>query len=177
MTDTQSASGLWKAATCLMLAAAPFPISAHPSAGAAPVAPKTAQHVSPMRGDSAVDVVNSFHAALKQGQTDAALALMAEDVVIFESGGVESSRAEYAAHHLKADAAFSAGTSRTPVSELVTVEGNLATIMRVELVTGTFKERPINSRSVETMLLRNTDGKWRIVHIHWSSANIAREAA
>jgi len=124
--------------------------------------------------NSAACQSHAFHAALKQGQTHAALALMAEDVVIFESGGVESSRAEYAAHHLEADAAFSAGTSRTPVSEVVTVEGNQATIMRVELVTGTFKERPINSRSVETMLLRKTDGKWRIVHIHWSSANIQR---
>jgi uncharacterized protein (TIGR02246 family) len=175
MTDTDSVSiGLRKAAVCMLLAAAPLPLCAHPNAGAATVAPKPAHHASPMHDDSAVDVVNSFHAALKQGQTDAALALMAEDVVIFESGGVESSRAEYAAHHLEADAAFSAGTTRTPVSELVTVEGNLATIMRVELVTGTFKQRPINSRSVETMLLRKTEGKWRIAHIHWSSANIAR---
>lgn len=175
MTDTSSLSnGLRTAVVCLLLATAPVPVSAHPNAGAAPTAPKTAHHASPTHGDSAVDVVNGFHAALKQGQTDTALAMMAEDVVIFESGGVESSRAEYAAHHLEADAAFSAGTSRTPVSELVTVEGNLATIMRVELVAGTFKDRPINSRSVETMLLRKTNGKWRIVHIHWSSANIAR---
>lgn len=175
MTDTNSLSiGLRTAAVCMFLATASVPISAHPNAGAAPAAPKIAHDASPTHGDSAVDVVNGFHAALKQGQTDAALAMMAEDVVIFESGGVESSCAEYAAHHLEADAAFSAGTSRTPVSELVTVEGNLATVMRVEMVTGAFKERPINSRSVETMLLRKTDGKWRIVHIHWSSANITR---
>lgn len=166
--------GFGTAAVCLLLAVAPVPASAHPSAGAATNAPKTAHHASATHGESAVDVVNGFHAALKQGQTDAALAMMAEDVVIFESGGVESSRAEYAEHHLEADAAFSAGTSRTPVSERVTVEGNLATVMRVELVAGTFKDRPINSRSVETMLLRKTDGKWRIVHIHWSSANITR---
>lgn len=175
MTETTAFPiGLRTVAVCLLLTAAPIPVSAHPSAGAAPPTPKMAHHASPTHGNSAVDVVNSFHAALKQGQTDAALAMMAEDVVIFESGGVESSRAEYAEHHLEADAAFSAGTSRTPVSERVTVEGNLATVMRVELVAGTFKDRPINSRSVETMLLRKTDGKWRIVHIHWSSANITR---
>lgn len=175
MTNTSSLSiGLRTAAVCLLLATAPVPVAAHPNAGAAPAASKTAHPASPTDGDSAVDFVNGFHAALKQGQTDAALAMMAEDVVIFESGGVESSRAEYAAHHLKADAAFSAGTSRTPVSELVAVEGNLATVMRVEMVTGAVKERPINSRSVETMLLRKSDGKWRILHIHWSSANMPR---
>lgn len=175
ITDSNSLYiSLRKAAVCLLLASVPLPISAHPSAANAPAAPKPPHHANPVHDDSAADVVNSFHDALKRGQTDAALALMAEDVVIFESGGVESSRAEYAAHHLEADAAFSAGTIRTPVSELMTVEGNLATIMRVELVAGTFKERPINSRSTETMLLRKIDGKWRIVHIHWSSANIAR---
>lgn len=175
MTDTYGLSIAFRmGAFCLVLATASVAAAAHPTAGAAPMAPKPAHHASPAHDDSPVSVVNSFHAALKQGQTDAALALMAEDVVIFESGGVESSRAEYAAHHLEADAAFSAGTSRTPVSELVTIEGNLATVMRVEMVTGTVKDRPINSRSVETMLLRKTVGKWRIVHIHWSSANMPR---
>ena len=28
------------------------------------------------------------------------------------------------------------------------------------------------ARSVETMVLRKTEGRWRIIHIHWSSANI-----
>ena len=62
--------------------------------------------------DTATDVVNAFHAALKRGDATAALNLMAEDVVIFESGGVERHRAEYATHHLKSDAAFSAATTR-----------------------------------------------------------------
>lgn len=123
---------------------------------------------------SAVNTVDAFHAALKRGDTKAALNLLSEDVVIFESGGVETSRAEYAAHHLNADAEFTASTSRKPVSVVVMEEQRLANVMRVELVSGSFRGRAVNSRSVETMLLRKIDGQWRIFHIHWSSADLKK---
>ena len=122
--------------------------------------------------DTATDVVNAFHAALKRGDTKAALNLMADDVVIFESGGVERNRAEYEAHHLKSDADFSAATTRTSISQTIASDGNFSSVMSVEFVKGTFRDRPVNTRSVETMVLRKTEGRWRIIHIHWSSANI-----
>lgn len=34
---------------------------------------------------------------------------------------------------------------------------------------GTFRDKIINARGVETMLLRRTEHGWRIAHIHWSS--------
>lgn len=119
-----------------------------------------------------VGTVTAFHAALTSGNTAAALALLAEDVMIFESGGVETSRTEYASHHLQADAAFSAAVRRTLVSRTHGTEGDTAWVMSVETVAGTFRNRAINSRSVETMLLRRTGGQWRIAHIHWSSSDI-----
>ncbi len=122
--------------------------------------------------DTATDFVNAFHAALKRGDTKTALNLMADDVVIFESGGVERNRAEYEAHHLKSDAAFSAATTRTPISQTIASDGDFSSVMSVEFVKGTFRDRPVNTRSVETMVLRKTEGRWRIIHIHWSSANI-----
>ena len=122
--------------------------------------------------DTATDVVNAFHAALKRGDTKTALNLMADDVVIFESGGVERNRAEYEAHHLKSDAAFSAATTRTPISQTIASDGDFSSVMSVEFVKGTFRDHPVNTRSVETMVLRKTEGRWRIIHIHWSSANI-----
>lgn len=122
--------------------------------------------------DTATDVVNAFHDALKRGDTKAARDLMAEDVVIFESGGVEQNRAEYEAHHLKSDAAFSAATTRTPISQTIASDGDFSSILRVESVKGTFRDRPVNIRSVETMVLRKIEAQWRIMHIHWSSVDI-----
>jgi len=69
---------------------------------------ETAAPLIPLAKATPVDAVSAFHATLKRGETDTALALMAENALIFESGGVERARAEYAGHHLKADAAFSA---------------------------------------------------------------------
>lgn len=56
----------------------------------------------------AASAVDAFHVALEHGDTEVALALLADDVLIFESGEAERSKAEYAQHHLAADAAFSA---------------------------------------------------------------------
>ena len=57
-------------------------------------------------GSTAEDVVTSFHKALEQGDRDAALALLSENVRIFEQGWVEQSRAEYASHHLDSDIGY-----------------------------------------------------------------------
>jgi ketosteroid isomerase-like protein len=148
------------------------PTSAHPVAHKTVPAPAKAQPSVPAATSTAVDTVLDFHAALARGDTDTALALMAENALIFESGGVERSRAEYAGHHLKADAEFSAAVRRTLVDRSSGADGNTAWVMSVEKVTGTYRNRTVNSRSVETILLRRIDRQWRIVHIHWSSADI-----
>jgi len=121
---------------------------------------------------TAVGTVNAFHAALANGNTAAALSLLAEDVIIYESGNVESSRAEYASHHVKADAAFSAAVKRTLIDRSQGETGDAAWVLSVETVTGTYRNRAINMRSVETMILHRNRGHWRIAHIHWSSGDL-----
>lgn len=145
-------------------------MAAHPRPQDAPRTPTSPNPGAPIDAATPVGTVMAFHAALASGDTDAALTHLAEDVMIFESGGVESSRAEYASHHLEADAAFSATVPRTLVSRTDGMQGDMAWVLSVEKVAGTYRERAINNRSVETMMLRQMKGQWRIVHIHWSSA-------
>ena len=147
--------------------------AAHPGPHDAPRTPASANPGAPVDAATPVGTVMAFHAALASGDTDAALTHLAEDVVIFESGGVENSRGEYASHHLEADAAFSAAVPRTLVSQTHGMQGDMAWVISVETVSGTYRTRAINSRSVETMMLRQVNGQWRIVHIHWSSADIS----
>ena len=117
--------------------------------------------------------VDAFAAALRAGDTAAIGQLMAPDVVIAESGEVERSYAEYAAHHLPADIAFTAAVTFTPQDRKVITEGDMATVISQSQVRGAFHGRAIHSNSMETMVLRWSDGAWRIVHIHWSSSPIA----
>ena len=118
----------------------------------------------------AVDVVDGFHAALKRGDTGTASSLLATNALIFESGGVERGKAEYASHHLAADAAFASATTHSVTRRSGAVSGDFAWIATEGRTIGTYKERLIDVVSTETMLLRRTNGVWQIVHIHWSSA-------
>lgn len=118
---------------------------------------------------SVVRTVASFHDALHRGDIAAAEAQLSSDVLIFESGGVERSRAEYVSHHLPADAAFAKATTRTVTAQSAKAVGDLAWVATESRTTGTFKGRAINNGSTETMVLRRDGGTWRIAHIHWSS--------
>jgi len=117
----------------------------------------------------AAAVVDAFHAALKAGDTDGALAMLAGDVMIFEEGGAERSREEYASHHLGADAAFAAAVKATPARRSGWAAGDVAWIASEGRTTGTFNGRPVDRLSAETMVLKRGPDGWRIAHIHWSS--------
>ena len=113
--------------------------------------------------------VDAFHAALKAGDTAAALALMAPEVMIFEEGYAERSRDEYASHHLGSDAAFAAASESMVERRSGWADGDIAWITSEGRTTGQFNNRPVDRLTTETMLLqRHADG-WRIHHIHWSS--------
>jgi ketosteroid isomerase-like protein len=116
-------------------------------------------------------VVEAFHLALGRGDTRAASALLTDDALIFESGGVERGKTEYAAYHLAADAAFAKATARVVSRRSGRAEGSTAWIGSESTTKGSFKNKPINSVSTETMILRRDRSGWRIAHVHWSSAN------
>jgi ketosteroid isomerase-like protein len=119
--------------------------------------------------NEAARVVEQFHDALSKGDATAAQILLDDAVQIYEQGWVERSKAEYAEHHLQSDIAFSASTKRVRRAGSGTAQGDLAYITSEATVIGTFGGKPINSITLETMVLRRAGQGWRIVHIHWSS--------
>ena len=114
--------------------------------------------------------VDAFHAALRRGDTKAAVALLADDVLIFESGEVERSKTEYAGHHLGADAAFAAAVPSMLTRRSGQSNGAMAWVASEGKTSGTYKGKPIDLATTETMVLRRVGKGWRIVQIHWSSA-------
>jgi ketosteroid isomerase-like protein len=133
----------------------------------------SAAAASPKATAEAEAVVDAFHAALSRGDTGAAAALLADDALIFEEGGAERSKAEYSAHHLPADAAFSKAVSSRVTRRLGGAAGGVAWVASEGRTSGTWAGKPIERLTTETMLLRRIDEKWKIVHIHWSSAAAA----
>jgi ketosteroid isomerase-like protein len=116
-----------------------------------------------------VAIVRSFHDALSSGNREAALAVLDPGVLIFEQGGAEMSRDEYASEHLGADIEFSRSTSSKVVEQRIQGAGKGAWVLTISETAGTFRGKNVSSRNVETMVLERKSGGWRIVHIHWSS--------
>jgi ketosteroid isomerase-like protein len=154
------------AAVCTLLAfAAPAKAAPqHPSSAAVPIS-TVARSARP-----AAAVVDAFHRALQRGDTKTALGLLSNDALIFEAGGVERGKAEYASHHLAADAAFSQAVPAKITRRAGESIGNVAWIATEGRTTGTYKGKSLDQRTVETMVLSRTAAGWKIAHIHWSSA-------
>lgn len=152
-------------AVALAAAFAVSPALAHDSqAKSTPPAATVSEQARP-----AVAVVEQFSAALHTADMQRVAALLAEDVLILESGGAERSREEYLGHHAVADAAFLKEAHVQVLRRTARVQGDLAWIGTESEVHATVGGKPATLLSTETMILENTGGTWRIVHIHWSS--------
>ena len=107
--------------------------------------------------------------AITAGDVDTLKALIAPDVLIFESGGVESSLAEYEDHHMPADIAFMKNMSSEVISRRVIEAGDSAIVLTQSRINGVYKEKEVDLSSTETLVMRNMGCQWKIIHIHWSS--------
>ena len=96
-------------------------------------------------------------------------ALLLPDVLIYESGGAETSAAEYAGHHMPADIAFLAELKREQLSQASGGNDAAAWVATRSRLTGRFKDKDVDLDSTETLVMTRTEAGWRIAHIHWSS--------
>ena len=94
--------------------------------------------------------------------------LVADDVVVLESGGVET-RDEYRSHHLPADIQFARAVPSTRGATRVVTRGDVAWARSTSRTRGEFRGRSIDSVGAELMVLVRTADGWRIAAIHWSS--------
>ncbi len=118
-----------------------------------------------------VRTITRFHASLVAGDSTAALDLLAANVTILESGGVET-RAEYRSHHLPGDIAYAQAVKTERGSVRVVVNGDVAWATSTSTTEGEYKGRAINSAGAELMVLTRAKGApdgWRMSAIHWSS--------
>ena len=130
----------------------------------APIAP-----AAPREPMDPVATASAFSGALASGDEAVVKDLLAPDVLIYESGGQESSRDEYTGHHMKEDIAFLAGTRQEVLGRQKGVSGDLAWVATRTRITGKYKNKPIDLFSTESMVLKREPAGWRIVHIQWSS--------
>lgn len=122
---------------------------------------------SPMTPQAAVQ---AFHAAMKAGDAEKAQGLLLPDLQVYEGGGAERSRAEYAKAHMPGDMAYMKDADVQMLKSQVKEVGDAAWVISESRIRGTdSKGKPFDVLSTETAVLRRADGQWRIAHLHWSS--------
>lgn len=120
--------------------------------------------------NSPVAVAAQFASALRGGDAAMVRALLSPDVLIFESGGAELSLEEYAGHHMPADIAFLANLESEQLMQGSGGDETSAWVATRTRLRGRFDNKNLDLDSTETLTLSKTTGRWRIVHVHWSSA-------
>lgn len=113
-------------------------------------------------------MVAAYHTAEAAGDSTAMVALLDEDAVILEGGGIET-KLDFRAHHIAADIAYirAVKVERGPVR--VRVRGDAAWAASTRTAQGNVNGRAVNSAGAELMVLARTPAGWKITAIHWSS--------
>jgi hypothetical protein len=114
------------------------------------------------------ETLAAFHQALAGGDRDKVLALLAPQVVIYESGQVERSRDEYAAYHLGADIAYAKTVTRKVLASSERIDGNTAVVWEESEATNV-PGKAGRVHGLDTAVLEKKGDGWVIVHVHWSS--------
>jgi ketosteroid isomerase-like protein len=131
--------------------------------------PLAAQQRNPADSAAVVGVVARFHAALSSGDSTGALAVLSPEVMILETGNVETF-AQYRSGHLVADMRASTGAKSTRTVMQVTVVGDAAWVVSTSR---TERTNPAGvttaSATAELMVLKRAAGAWKIAAIQWSS--------
>ena len=135
-----------------------------------PVVPVGTAGAQATRTDSAsaVATVAQFHAALASADSVRAISFLANDVMILESGAIQT-RTEYLGHHLGADMKASAGSKAERSVVRVSVSGNTAIVVSKSVTPPTGAEGNTGSEMAELMVLSKASTGWEIRAVHWSS--------
>ena len=124
-----------------------------------------AQHTD---STAAVAAVDQFHAALAAADSARAVSMLTDDVLILESGAVQT-RAEYLGGHLGADMKASGGSKGERTVLRVTVIGDVALVVSKTVTPPTGAQGSTGSEMAELMVVTKTAAGWKIRAVHWSS--------
>lgn len=115
-------------------------------------------------------VLSSYKSAIERLDPAGTEQLFTADSIIFETGGVEGTYANYLAHHLGPELKEVKSFSFSNYKADVRFEGPVALASesynyRIELKSGATVER----RGVATSVLKKENGRWKIVSMHNSA--------
>ena len=124
--------------------------------------------------DTPEERVAAYHQALLDGDIEAAKGMLGKELILYEDGVPEKSLKHYTKGHLKSDIEFSENAKRKLESQSFWIEGDTATVSSTYDLKTKYKGKRYHLKAAETMTLKQIDGQWIIVHIHWSNHRVKK---
>lgn len=150
----------------LFLASLPLQVEA---AKKTPLKNQTTTKEAASKIQAPADFADAFHEAMRSRNREKVLSMLAPDLVVFETGYLQSTRDEYVKNNLSDDIKFASALEYRPLSRGVIGSGESMTVLTKASIRGVFGDQRVDLVQSETMTLRRTKTSWEIVHLHWSA--------
>jgi uncharacterized protein (TIGR02246 family) len=119
------------------------------------------------------NIVEAYHKAFEQRDVEGLRRLFAEDLLVFESGGVDRGREAYLTHHLGPELKELSAWTTSGMDMKIEAQESLAVATCAFIYEATLASgKASKGKATETLVLAKEGGQWRIRHIHWSSRAI-----
>lgn len=113
--------------------------------------------------------MKQFYSALHSDDFAAVSASFSEDATVFENGVREPSLAIYLETHLKPEMAVMKSAKRQILEQEAVLLNDHAHVTTSAVLSFSVEGKQLNFHSTETLVLKQSTGRWQLQHAHWSS--------
>ena len=121
--------------------------------------------------------LDAYDQAVAKKDVETVRNLLAPDLLLYEHSVRNDGAKDAFENHLKPEILEGEGLQLSFADLRITASPELALVTRQYRVRGTFEGKAIDSTGNETQVWRNTDGQWKLLHIHYSHACPRQKAA
>ena len=114
------------------------------------------------------EALQEYNNAFRAKDVAAIRNLLAEDVLLYEHSVKNDGIEDVYGHHLKPEIEAFEGLQLDFSDVRITQADDMALVTRDYKVKGKLGERMIDAKGNETMVWRQINGNWKIIHIHYS---------
>ena len=118
--------------------------------------------------DSVRKAVGAYDQAVAKKDVETVRTLLAPEMLLYEHSVRNDGAKDAFENHLKPEILEADGLQLSFSDIRVTANVGLALVTRQYQVKGTFQGKAVDSTGNETQVWKQSDGQWKIIHIHYS---------
>lgn len=112
--------------------------------------------------------LDAYDQAIAKKDVETVRALLAPEILLYEHSVRNDGAKDAFENHLKPEILEADGLHLSFSDLRVTANSGLALVTRQYQVKGTFQGKVVDSTGNETQVWKQSDGQWKIIHIHYS---------